>query len=103
MIESKIGQRIAGLVLFLLGSGGTIWVWYTALTEWYYYPKATAIIPAVAVVGLSMLLFPMDMQKFRAEHGGDTPQKMADYPVQWKVMFVLALLVGIGNWLAMWW
>ena len=40
MIESKLGQRLLGLFMLVLGGGLTIWVWYTALTEGYYYRKA---------------------------------------------------------------
>ncbi len=54
MIQSKLGQRFGGLFLLLLGGGFTIWSWYTALTEGYYYRKAVAFFPAFAVVGLGL-------------------------------------------------
>ena len=76
-------------------------MWYAALTEGYYYPKLVAIGPVIAVISLCMVVFPMDTEKFRAEHGVDKPQKMAHYPAEWKVAFVLAMAAGLGNWYAM--
>jgi hypothetical protein len=100
MIESKIGQRLLGLALLALGSGFTAWSWYTALNEGYYHRKAVALYPVFAVAGLGLLLFPLDMERLRAEHGVEKPQKLAHYPLVWKVLVVVALLAGLGNWLA---
>jgi hypothetical protein len=100
VIESKWGQRLAGLLLFILGGGFSAWSWYTALTDGSYYREAVAIFPAFAVVGLGLLFFPVDMEQFRAEHGVDRPRQFAHYPIAWKVLFFVALAAGLGNWLA---
>jgi hypothetical protein len=100
MIESKIGQRLAGLFLFLLGGGFTGWSWYTALNEGDYYERAVAFFPVFAVFGLALLVFPIDMARVRAEHGVDRPQKFAHYPLTWKVLAVVAVAAGLGNWWA---
>lgn len=100
MIESKIGQRLVGLLSLALGGGFTAWSWYTALHEGYYYRKAVVFFPFFAVLGLGMLLFPIDMDRLRAEHGVDKPQKLAHYPLAWKVLFVVGLAASLGNWLA---
>jgi hypothetical protein len=100
MIESKWGQRVAGLLLFLVGAGFTAWCWYTALTEGYYYRKAVAIFPAFAVIGLGLLVFPIDVEQIRAEHGVDKPSKFAHYPLEWKLLFFVALAAALVNWIA---
>ena len=100
MIESKLGQRLIGLFVFLAGSAATAWTWYSALYEGYYYPKVAALGPVFVVFGLALLLAPMDMEKFRAEHGVAKPEKWAHYSTEWKLMMVLALLAGLGNWFA---
>jgi hypothetical protein len=100
MLQSKIGQRLLGLLLLVLGGGFTVWSWYTALTEGYYYRKAVALFPAFAVLGLGMILFPIDIERLRAEHGVDKPEKFAHYPPAWKVTVFVAVLAGLGNWLA---
>jgi hypothetical protein len=99
MIESKIGQRLVGLVLLLLGGGFTTWSWHTAITEGHYSREEAAFFPLFALVGLGLLLFPIDMQRLRAEHGVDRPQKFAHYPLVWKVLCVAALIAALGNWL----
>ena len=100
MIESKIGQRLVGLLLLAVGGGFTVWSWYTALTAGYYYRNAVAFFPAFAVIGLGLLLFPLDVERLRAEHGVERPKKLAHYPPAWKVLFFAAVLAGLGNWLA---
>lgn len=101
MIESKIAQRLVGLFLLVLSGGFTAWTWYTALNEGYFDAKAAGIGPIVAVAGLALLLFPMDMAKFCAEHGVDKPTTWAHYPLAWKALFVVAVLAGVGNWLVL--
>ncbi len=53
MIQSKIGQRLLGVLLLVLGGGFTVWSWYTVLTEGYYYRNAVALFPAFAVLGVN--------------------------------------------------
>ena len=75
-------------------------MWYTAINEGYYYVKAAAIFPAFALLGLGMILFPMDMDRLKAEHGVDKPTSLAHYPLSAKLIIVLALVAGLGNWWA---
>jgi hypothetical protein len=98
VIESKSGQRLAGVVFLAGGVGFTIWSWHDALTEGYYYPRMAAFFPAFAVVGLGMVLFLIDRDCLRAEHGVDRPRSLAHYPLEWKILFVVALAAGLGNW-----
>ena len=100
MIESKIIQRIAGVFLLLLGGWFTMDSWRTFLNEGYYYRKAVALFPVFAVCGLGLILFPLDFERLRAEHGVDKPTKFAHYPPAWKVLFFVMLLAGFGNWFA---
>jgi hypothetical protein len=100
LVQSKIGQRIMGFFVFLLGSGFTAWSWYTALNDGYYYVKAAALFPVLAVVGLAAILFPIDVERLRNEHGVDKPTKFAHYPQEWKIVIVVAVAAGLGNLLA---
>ena len=97
MFRSKLGQRLGGLILLAMGGGLTVWVWHTALTEGYYYGKAAFLFPCLAVFGLAGILFPIDVDKFRAEHGVEQATSFRQFPAAWKVVFVLALAAGFGN------
>jgi hypothetical protein len=101
MVRSKAGQRRFGVVMVLVAGGFTAWIWHTALTEGYYYRKAAAIFPAFAVIGLGMLLFPIDMDRLKAEHGVDKVESMSQLPPVWWGVLVAAVAAGLGNWYAL--
>jgi hypothetical protein len=101
MITSTIGQRLAGLFLLLLGVGFTAYTWYVALHGESYSDKAAGVFPVIVVAGLGLLLFPVNMEHLRAVHGVDKPQKLAHLPLAWKLLLPVALLAGLGNWLAL--
>ncbi len=98
--SSQIGQRLAGLVILVVCGWFTVQSWYTARNEGYYYRKAVAFLPAFAVLGLGMLLFPIDRERLRAEHGTDKPLTIADYPLSWKILAGVAVAAGVANWVA---
>jgi hypothetical protein len=101
MIRSKPIQRLVGLLVLALGAGGTVWVWYTALSEGYYYRKTDIIFPFFAVIGLGFVLFPIDMDELRAEHGVEQIQHFRQLPPEWKVFALGAVAAGLGNWYAL--
>jgi hypothetical protein len=105
MIESKVGQRIGGTILFILGAGATAWTWHSALTEGEYYPKVAMLGPAFAVVAIGMIVFPMDMEQLRLEHGVPKPDKLrfAHFPLIWKAITVVAVIAGVVDWIAIEW
>ena len=101
MIRSKVGQRLVGVLMLAVAAGFTAWVWYTALTEGYYYPKVATIFPIFGVVGLGMALFPIDEDKLRAELGVEQIRSFRQLPLAWKVLLFVALVAGFGNWYAL--
>jgi hypothetical protein len=101
MLESKFAQQALGLFLVTVGIGFTAATWFTAVSAGYYYPKAAAAFPAMAVYGFGALFFPVDMDELRAKHDIDKPTKLAHYPLPSKVFFFLALAAGFGNLYAM--
>ncbi|HLN26564.1 MAG TPA: hypothetical protein VK395_02400 [Gemmataceae bacterium] len=100
MIRSNLGQRLIGLLAFAGGLGLTGWVWHTALTEGEYYRKAAALPPLLAVFGLGLLLFPIDVEKLKAEHGVEKFESWHQMPLEWKVLLFVALAAALGNWYA---
>ena len=51
-------------------------------------------------LGLGMLLFPIDRDRLRAEHGVDKPLTLAHYPLSWKILVGVAVAAGLANWVA---
>lgn len=101
VIRSKIGQRFGGLFILLIGAGYTAWLWYKLHTEGYYHEYAAAVFPVFAVLGLGLILFPMDLDEIKAKYGVEKPESFQQMPLPWKILFFVALAAGIGNWIAM--
>jgi hypothetical protein len=97
MIRSKSGQRLIGAGILAASLGFCYWEWQTVQTEGYYH-KAAVFFAAFAVFGLGAMLFPLDFEKLKAEHGVDKPENFSHYPLEWKVMFVAALAAALGFW-----
>jgi hypothetical protein len=99
MIRSKFGQRVVGAV-DLIGSAALLaWLWADRPTG-RAVEFAAAIAPFLAVVGLGLLLVPIDVDRHRARYGTDRPETFAELPAAWKVLAVVGFAAGIAHWLA---
>jgi hypothetical protein len=103
MFESKVGQRIGGLIVLVLGAGAAAWTWHSALSGETYYPKIGAFGTALLVPGLGMILCPMDIEQLRIEHGVHKPAKLQfrHYPLIWKAITVIAACAGVIGFIAL--
>ena len=101
MIRSAIGQRAMGLALAVVGGWFTVSEWQTAIDEGFYHPKAAALFPCFTLLGLGMILFPIDCDRLMAVHGMDRPRYFRHYPMVWKVWIWMTIAASLGNWYAM--
>lgn len=95
-------QQLGGLLIALVSGGGTAWMWYTALTEGYFYRKASMLLPAFCVLGLGLILFPgyKEERTARGENiTGLTGVRLIT--PRWWVILTLALAAGVGNYAMM--
>jgi hypothetical protein len=99
---SQLGQRLIGLLLLAGSIGFTIWVWNLAAKDGDYYESAAAIFPALAIIGLGLLIFPIDKQALRKKYGTDKIERWHMAPLEWKVLFVGAIACGLGSLILMW-
>jgi hypothetical protein len=97
-------QQLGGVLLAVLGLGFTAWGWYTALYESYYYTKTSMIFPAIAILGLGMILFP-GYKEERIARGEDISRLSGSqlFTTRWWVILVVALLAGLGNYMLLLW
>lgn len=91
-------QQLGGVLFALLGVGFTGWGWYTALTEGYYFDKASMLFPAFCILGLGLILFPgyKEERIARGEDISDLSGIQLLTPRWWAILIV-ALLAGLGN------
>ena len=103
MFESKAGQRVGGMILFVIGAGVTVWTWHSALNGESFYPSIGALGTAFAAYALFMIVFPMDIELLRIEHGVPKPDKLKfrHFPLLWKIITVIALTAGMIDLIAL--
>jgi hypothetical protein len=53
--------------------------------------------PALAVISVGLLLFPMDVDALQRKHGVDRVQKWAQLPTAWRAIMVLAFAAAFAN------
>ena len=93
-------QRLGGVLIALLGGGGTFWTWRTALSEAHFSLKASLIFPAFLVLGLGLICFP-GYREERLARGEDLTgvQGLKLLTPRWWVILAVALLAGATNFL----
>jgi hypothetical protein len=96
---SRRKQQLGGLLIALISGGVSAWMWYTALTDGYYYTKELAF-PGLVVLGLAVILFP-GYREERLARGEDISSLsgLRLLTPRWWGIFVLALVVAVGNWI----
>ena len=96
-IRSKRSQRIFGLLLFILGTAFTAWIWSRGINQNYIYINASMLFPAFIIMGLGLILFPFDSQELQEKWGSDKIESIGQVPGVWWVIIVISILIGIGN------
>ena len=91
-------QRSGGFLIAAIGGGGTAWIWHTALSEGYFYIKASVLMPAFLVLGLALIAMP-GYKEERIARGEDI-SGLAGVELltpRWWAVLVVALAAGFGN------
>ena len=92
-------QKLAGLLIMLAGGGFWIWGWYTAINRGYYYEKASMFFPAVFILGLGLVLFPVYNDERNDREDNSLISKFKLLPPSWRAILIVALVAGFGNYL----
>jgi hypothetical protein len=101
--RSRFGlkQRAVGLLLVVLFGPAIYLVWRSALAGGHYSPTAAALLPVVAIVGLGLALFPVDIDGMREEAKVFGDRFAPHVPLIWQYILLAAVLAGLGNWYAL--
>jgi hypothetical protein len=102
MIETKLGQRTAGLVILGVGCAYLVWSRDIAANEGRILIAPAVASPALITIGLGLLLFPIDPRRLLNEPGVSSSQTLKQLPLVWRVLLITGAILGVGNCLAMW-
>ena len=95
---SRERERLGGVVLLVLGLAATYLVWGTAIDKGYFLAKAAGVGPAIAFVGLALMVVP-SYRRERIERGEDirglTGMKLLT--PRWWAILAIGLLLGLLN------
>ena len=99
MIRSQMAQRIAGVVLLAACVGLLAYTWGYAADHGRIRRLLIVVPPLVGVLSLGMILFPMDMEKLKREHGVERVQSWSHLPLVLRGLVVLAGAATLANYL----
>jgi hypothetical protein len=92
-------KRLLGAFILLLSGGLNAWNWHCALTKGYFSQKPAVILPALAVIGLGVIIFPGDTEVIVPENISRL-QAIKLMPLRWWIILVAGLaLGGVNYWL----
>ncbi|EMY77447.1 hypothetical protein LEP1GSC060_2982 [Leptospira weilii serovar Ranarum str. ICFT] len=91
-------QKIGGFAIFILGLSFTLWTWYTAIYEGYFYRKVSILFPMFCILGIGMILF-TDYKSERIARGEDISQLSGHRLITplWWTISAIAVLSGFVN------
>ncbi len=96
-MKSKLQQRVAGLLMLVVGIGFTIYGWNSAMQTHRYSPKAAFLFPFFAGLGIALLAFPVTRDELMARYGVEKPRSLSHYSWGQKSVFLLAIAAGALN------
>jgi hypothetical protein len=97
MIRSRRQQRFWGLCMAAVAIPLYISQWRWAMNTGDYSLEIAGLLALLAVGGLGSTLFPIDYDRLQAEHGVDRIKVFRHLPKDRKVLFFVALVVGLAG------
>jgi hypothetical protein len=91
-------QALGGALIAVIGAGYTAWMWHDDLTREHFYFEASMLMPAFAVLGLGLVIFP-GYKEERIARGEDI-SGISEFQLvtpRWWAIMVLCLVAGVGN------
>lgn len=96
---SKNSQRILGLFLLVFSIAVTVWLSKLELSKSFITIMAQMLFPAISVVGLGLILFPIDQDELEKRWGVRKIESIGQIPGIWWGIIIFSILLGIGSYL----
>lgn len=96
VVQSKLGQRLLGLLIVLGGGYAAHHVWNEVNLTKEFGLKSAFLLPFVITLGLGVIAFPVDAYAQKWKYGAARPRNWKEMPAGMKLTLVLSLCAGIG-------
>src|SRR5262249_22204277 len=100
-VKAKWWQRVGSIFFVAIGAWLTAGTWDTAVNEGYFMTLGASG-PAWIILGIGMLLFPMDRRELLEKHGVEKPEAFEHLPLAWKAIVPTMVLAIAVNYVALW-
>lgn len=97
MVRSMWGQRAIGAAVCALCTTLVAWHWMHPAQQAHVLRAGLFLLPAFAVMGLGLVLFPMDVERLQREHGSDRITRWAHLSSAWRVVLFVMLAAALAN------
>ena len=94
----KTKERLGGLFTITLSGSALVWMWSTAMSKHYFYPKLVGIMTAFFIVGVGLLIFG-GYRSERLEKGEDISKLIGLKLLtpRWWVVLVISIIGAFIN------
>lgn len=96
-LRSKKNQRVVGLIIFLVNLVLTTLSGRGGLSQEFLDIGASMLFPAFAIMGIGLILFPIDPETLKAKWGVEKVENIIHVPGVWWIIIVISILCGVGN------
>jgi hypothetical protein len=97
MVRSMWGQRAIGAIVCAVCTALIAWNWMHPALQAQELRAGLFLLPAFAVMGLSLVLFPMDVERLEREFGTDRITRWSQLPRVWRVLLFVMLAAAVAN------
>ncbi len=97
-VDTKSGQRGAGLLLVFLAGGANALLWFAPRPLGSGFAIPAIICPLVLVFGVGLVLWPLDSIRLRARREVHHATRFSHFPLAWIFFPVIGLAIGLLNW-----
>jgi hypothetical protein len=95
-MATKINARLLAMLITLMGLCGTVFLWYTFISDGIYWQKASVFSPLVVCIGVSLIIY-LIAKEDNLERFDQASMQWRHIPMMQKLLFLIGTTLGISQ------